>query len=77
MVLAWAAAVILAPRVETSATVHAVALFAHLGSLLVGFGAVLLVDWFGLLLLIRASAATTLSQGAWWTAVLIGFLNSQ
>lgn len=28
-------------------------------------------------LLIRASAATTLSQGAWWTAVVIGYLNSQ
>ena len=156
MVFAWIAVVILAPRVQTSPTVHAVALFAHLGSLLVGFGAVLLVDWFGLLwltrrrsladvlrtaqgalvptwlgftgllvsgallgpegtplttvkllvvlavglngvfagsllsklsrysdrrlptmLLIRASAATTLSQCAWWTAVLIGYLNSQ
>lgn len=156
MVFAWAAVVILAPQVQTTETVHAVALFAHLGSLLVGFGAVLLVDWFGLLwlarrrtladvlrtaqgahvptwlgftgllvsgallgpdptplttvkllavlavglngvfagtllsklsryedrrlpatLLIRASAATTLSQGAWWTAVVIGYLNSQ
>jgi hypothetical protein len=156
VVVAWAAVVVLAPRVEMSGTVHAVALFAHLGSLLVGFGAVLLVDWFGLLwlagrrsladvlrtaqgahvptwlgftgllasgallgpeptaltaakllavlmvglngvfagtllsklarysdrrlpvmLLIRASAATTLSQGAWWTAVVIGYLNSR
>ena len=156
VVVAWAAVVVLAPRVEMSGTVHAVALFAHLGSLLVGFGAVLLVDWFGLLwlarrrsladvlrtaqgahvptwlgftglllsgallgpeptplttvkllavlavglngvfagtllsklsryadrrlptmLLVRASAATTLSQGAWWTAVVIGYLNSQ
>jgi hypothetical protein len=156
VVFAWATVVILAPRMETSPTVHGIALFAHLGSLLVGFGAVLLVDWFGLLwlarrraltdvlrtaqgahvptwlgftgllvsgallgpdptplttvkllavlavglngafagslltrlsryadrrlptsLLIRASLATTLSQAAWWTAVVIGYLNSR
>lgn len=153
---AWAAVVIAAPQVQTPGAVHTVALFAHLSSLLLGFGAVLLVDWFGLLwllrrrslgdvlrtakgahvptwlgftgllvsgtllspaaspltsvklvavlavglngvfagrllarlsryedrrlpasLLIRAGLATTLSQGAWWTAVVIGYLNSR
>jgi hypothetical protein len=152
----WAAVVVVAPQVQASEDVHTVALFAHLSSLLLGFGAVLLVDWFGLLwllrrrtlgdvlrtakgahvptwlgftgllvsgallapaaspltsiklmavlavglngvfagrlltrlsryqdrelpmsLLIRAGLATTLSQGAWWTAVVIGYLNSR
>jgi len=163
---AWLAVVIAAPRQQPGAVVHTVALFVHLGSVLVGFGAVLLVDWFGLLwlagrrsladvlrtaegahvptwlgfagllasgvflgppagpkmvavlvvglngvyagallprlsrhresrgsgvgspaeptrsgaptaLLIRSVAATTISQMAWWTAVVAGFLNAR
>lgn len=156
VVAAWAAVVVVAPQVRLAEPVPSLALFAHLSSLLLGFGAVLLVDWFGLLwlarrrtladvlrtakgahvptwlgftgllvsgallapaaspltsvklaavltvglngvlagalltrlsryedrplptgLLVRAGLATTLSQAAWWTAVVIGYLNSR
>ncbi|MET3430103.1 hypothetical protein BJ973_009315 [Actinoplanes tereljensis] len=139
-----------APRSAPSELVHGIALFGHLVSVVVGFGAVLLVDWFGLLwltgrrpladvlrtargahvptwlgfagllttglflgppavpkavavlvvgingvyaarllpelsgrpdlpvrLVVRAVAATAISQLAWWTAVVLGFLNTR
>ena len=152
----WLAVVVVAPRVAPPPEVQAAALLAHLISLLIGFGAVLFVDWSGLLflagrrsftdvlstaesamtptwigfigllgsgallnpasthlttvkllavlvvglngiyagslatrlaryagqrpptsLLLRAGLATALSQLAWWTAFIIGYLNSQ
>ncbi|GIM96608.1 hypothetical protein [Paractinoplanes toevensis] len=150
MVLCWIAVILAAPRQEPSELVHGIALFGHLMSVVVGFGAVLLVDWFGLLWLtgrrpltdvlrtargahvptwlgfagllatglflgppvapkavavlvvgingvyaarllpelsrwpdppvrplVRAVAATGVSQLAWWTAVILGFLNTR
>ncbi len=152
---AWLTVVLATPALavpgRTAATVHTLALFAHLASVLLGFGAVLLVDWFGLLwlagrrsladvlrtaegahvptwlgfagllgsgvflgppagvkmvavlviglngvyagvllprlgrhagtppagLLVRSVVATTVSQAAWWTAVVAGFLTAR
>ncbi|WP_171165017.1 hypothetical protein [Streptomyces sp. I05A-00742] len=45
----WAAAVWTAVHLRADPHLHDVALFVHLASLLVGFGAVLTVDWLGLL----------------------------
>ena len=45
----WAAAIWLSLHVEADATLTSVALFAHLSALVAGFGAVLVVDWCGLL----------------------------
>ncbi|GAB7044848.1 MULTISPECIES: hypothetical protein [Catenuloplanes] len=154
--LAWLAVVVIAPRVAPPPEIRAGALFVHLISMLIGFGAVLFVDWSGILflagrhsfgdvlrtaesaltptwigftgllasgallhpqvtyltvvkllavlvvglngvyagtvaarlsrhrghrpptpLLVQAGLATAVSQLAWWTAVIIGFLNSQ
>jgi hypothetical protein len=50
---AWAGVIVTATRVHPSATVHQLALFGHLAALVVGFGAVLTVDWFGLLWTLR------------------------
>lgn len=147
---AWLAVVFATPHQQPSALVHRVALFVHLGSVLVGFGAVLLVDWFGVrwvtgrctfadvlrtaegahvptwlgfagllasglflgppagpkmvavlvvglngvyagallprlvrhpappaALLVRSVLATAVSQAAWWTAVVAGFLTAR
>ncbi|WP_203816975.1 hypothetical protein [Paractinoplanes ferrugineus] len=49
VVLCWLAVVTAAPRRHSSELVHGLALFGHLVSVVLGFGAVLLVDWFGLL----------------------------
>ncbi|WP_051797828.1 hypothetical protein [Catenuloplanes japonicus] len=152
----WLAVVVVAPRVAPPPEIHAAALLAHLISLLIGFGAVLFVDWSGILflagrrsftdvlrtaesamtptwigfigllasgallnpasthlttikllavlvvglngiyagslatrlsrftghrpptsLLVRAGLAVVISQLAWWTAFIIGYLNSQ
>jgi len=51
--LAWLAIVAFAPRIELAEHFRAVALFGHLVSLLIGFGAVLAVEWVGLLWLLR------------------------
>jgi hypothetical protein len=48
----WAASLWLSLHVEADATLHTVALFAHLVALTAGFGAVLVVDWCGLLWLL-------------------------
>ena len=46
---AWIAVVLIVPAQNPAPAVRSVALFVHLASLLTGFGAVLLVDWFGLM----------------------------
>ena len=46
--LIWAATVWAAPHIEVASAVHRLALFCHLAALVVGFGAVLTVDWLGL-----------------------------
>lgn len=45
----WAATVWTAVHLRADPLLHDVALFVHLASLLVGFGAVLTVDWLGLM----------------------------
>lgn len=47
--VAWIAVVLVAPTQDPAPVVRSAALFVHLASLLTGFGAVLLVDWFGLM----------------------------
>jgi hypothetical protein len=47
------AAVFVSTRVQTPPLVHSIALFGHLASLVVGFGSVVGVDYFGLLWFLR------------------------
>lgn len=60
------AAVALALHLDVPAAVHEIALFVHLAALVVGFGAVLAVDWLGVLWLARrtrlADVLTTASR---------------
>ena len=48
VVAAWAAVLLAVPHVPTAAAIRPFALFVHLASLVLGFGAVLTLDWFGL-----------------------------
>ena len=45
--------IIISTQVEASLWLRNIALFGHLVSLLIGFGSVLAIDWFGLLYLFR------------------------
>lgn len=45
----WAAAISVSTLLVPPPWLHTLALFAHLASLIVGFGAVLMVDWYALL----------------------------
>ena len=45
--------IVLSTQIHASPFAHRIALFGHLCSLVVGFGSVLAVDWFGLLFLAR------------------------
>src|SRR5690349_17996963 len=49
VVLGWVASVLLAQHIATGPQTARVALFVHLASLVAGFGAVLVIDWTGLL----------------------------
>ncbi|QKV97439.1 hypothetical protein HUT19_06385 [Streptomyces sp. NA02950] len=49
MCLGWAGSVWVASHVEADPVLHTAALFAHLGALVLGMGAVLTVDYYGLL----------------------------
>lgn len=55
----WLAVFLAAPRVHTDLTVHRAALFLHLAALVLGFGAVLTVDWFGLMWILRRHSLDT------------------
>jgi len=50
---ALAGAMWVAEHLQSDETLHEVALFAHLASLVVGFGAVLTIDWVGLLWILQ------------------------
>jgi hypothetical protein len=50
-VLTWEAAVWIAPSIRVGPALHRFALFGHLAALVIGFGAVLTIDWLGLLLI--------------------------
>ncbi len=45
----WAASIWLSTLIAAPPWLHAIALFVHLASLIVGFGAVLVVEWYGFL----------------------------
>ncbi|MFI5689561.1 hypothetical protein [Streptomyces sp. NPDC051636] len=50
--LAWAGSVWAASQVEAGSAVHMVALFLHLGALVIGLGSVLTIDYYGMLWLL-------------------------
>jgi hypothetical protein len=60
----WAAVFLAVPYVRTGATVHQFALFAHLAALVLGFGAVLTLDWFGLMWMLGRQDLLTLVRVA-------------
>lgn len=60
----WLAVVLVSPHIHVGPGLHDVALFGHLAALLVGFGAVLTVEWFGLLWLLRRRPLTAVVQVA-------------
>jgi hypothetical protein len=47
--IGWAASIWLSTLLAAPPWLHSVALFVHLASLIIGFGAVLMVEWYGLL----------------------------
>jgi hypothetical protein len=62
--LIWAGVVLLAPHIDVGPVARRVALFCHLASLIVGFGAVLAMDWFGALWMLRRLDLATLIRAA-------------
>jgi hypothetical protein len=59
--VAWTAMLLAAPHIHADPLVHRAALFGHLAAMVLGFGAVLTVDWFGLLYLLgRRSLAVVM-----------------
>ena len=62
----WAGAVWVSEHVRPDPALHEVALFLHLAALVAGFGAVLVVDWIGVLWLLgrRTFADVTRTAGA-------------
>ena len=69
--LIWAATVWAAPHIEVASAVHRLALFCHLAALVVGFGAVLTVDWLGLKWMLRRIDLSALLRTAHDTHLLI------
>ena len=67
----WIAVTLTAPHLKVSTSVRDVALFVHLAGVVLGFGAVLTVDWFGLLWALRLRPMTALLQVAGGVHVLI------
>jgi len=64
LLVIWTAMFLLAPHVGASASVRQLALFAHLAALVLGFGAVLTLDWFALMWLLRRRNLATVMQVA-------------
>jgi hypothetical protein len=64
VLVAWTTVFLTAPHVRTGASLHELALFAHLASLVLGFGAVLALDWFGLLWMLGRQDLLTLVRVA-------------
>lgn len=67
----WALVVWLAPHIEVGPEIHRLALFCHLAALVVGFGAVLAVDWLGLRWMLRQLDLSTLLHLAGHAHLLI------
>ncbi len=64
ILLVWTAMVLAAPYVRPGEAVHRFALFAHLAALVLGFGAVLSLDWFGLMWMLGREDLLTLVRVA-------------
>jgi hypothetical protein len=64
ILVAWTAMFLAVPHVRTGAAVHQFALFAHLAALVLGFGAVLTLDRFGLMWMLGRQDLTTLVRVA-------------
>lgn len=62
--VAWFAAVEIGPRIDVGPVVHRIVLFFHLAALVLGFGAVLTVDWFGLLWILGRRSLTDVVRTA-------------
>jgi hypothetical protein len=60
----WTAIVLAAPHLRAGEAVHQFALFAHLAALVLGFGAVLTLDWFGLMWMLGRQDLITLVRVA-------------
>ncbi|GAA4455455.1 hypothetical protein [Phytohabitans houttuyneae] len=56
----WVAVVWTSPHIDVGPEVHRLALFCHLAALVVGFGAVLAMDWLGLQWMLRRLDLPTL-----------------
>jgi hypothetical protein len=69
--LAWVATVWSAPHIEVGPAVHRLALFGHLAALVVGFGAVLTMDWLGLQWMLGRISLSALLRTAQDTHLLI------
>ncbi|MEU8408080.1 hypothetical protein AB0C19_17990 [Micromonospora sp. NPDC048842] len=69
--LGWLIAILVAPHVTLSPGARMVALFCHLTCLVVGFGAVLTVDWFSLRWLLRREPLGTVLTAARGAHLLI------
>jgi hypothetical protein len=67
----WAVVVWTAPRIDVGPDVHRLALFCHLAALVVGFGAVLAVDWLALQWMLRRLDLATLLRAASQAHLLI------
>jgi hypothetical protein len=64
ILVVWTAMVLAAPHVRAGEAVHQFALFAHLAALVLGFGAVLTLDWFGLMWILGRQDLITLVRVA-------------
>lgn len=64
ILVVWTAMVLAAPHIRTGDAVHRFALFAHLAALVLGFGAVLSLDWFGLMWMLGREDLITLVRVA-------------
>lgn len=64
VVLAWLLVLLLGPRVQPGPGAQELARFGHLAALVLGFGAALTVEWFGLLWVLRRRPLTAVTQVA-------------
>ncbi|MFI7605890.1 hypothetical protein ACIBTV_12275 [Micromonospora sp. NPDC049366] len=71
MTVAWLVAILAAPHITLSPAWRTAALFCHLTCLVVGFGAVLTVDWFSLRWLLRREPLGTVLTTARGAHLLI------
>lgn len=67
----WVVVTLVSPHLRVSTSVRDVALFLHLAGVVLGFGAVLTVDWFGLLWALRLRPMTALLQVAGGVHILV------